>query len=208
MSEVALSRHPGINLGHTDKEAHAEAEETVFGFWVFLMSDLVLFALLFATYATMIGATDGGPGPRDVFELSAAAIETGILLLSSLTFGMASIAMKYGEHPLRLQTWLGFTLLLGLLFLGMELHDFVDMAAKGATPQRSGWLSAFYALVSTHGIHVAAGCVWIAVTMVQVRVFGLRREVKLRILRLGLFWHLLDVVWIFIFSVVYLGGLA
>ena len=208
MTILVPSRHPGINLAHTDAEAHREAEETVFGFWVFLMSDLVLFALLLATYAAMIGATDGGPGPRDVFELSGAAMETAILLLSSLTFGMASIAMKYGEHPLRLQAWLGATLLLGLAFLGLELKDFATMAAQGAVPQRSGWLSAFYALVSTHGLHVAAGCLWIVVTMVQVRLFGLRRAVKLRVLRLGLFWHLLDVVWIFIFSVVYLGGLA
>ncbi|RIY02602.1 cytochrome o ubiquinol oxidase subunit III [Aureimonas flava] len=208
MSAVPPSLHPGINLGHTDPEAHRHAEEAVFGFWVFLMSDLVLFALLFATYAAMTGATDGGPGPRDVFELRSAALETAILLLSSLTFGMASIAMKYGEHPRRLVLWLVVTLALGLAFLGLEMRDFAKMAADGATPQRSGWLSAFFALVSTHGLHVAAGCAWIGVMLVQLRVFGLRREVKLRILRLGLFWHLLDVVWIFIFSVVYLGGLA
>ncbi|MBS9719677.1 cytochrome c oxidase subunit 3 [Tianweitania sp. BSSL-BM11] len=208
MSTAARNRHPGINLGNTDPHTHAQAEETLFGFWVFLMSDLVLFALLFATYASMIGATDGGPGPKDVFELSSAAIETGVLLLSSLTMGMASIAMKYKEHPTRLYGWLGVTLLLGLVFLGLEAHDFVKMASEGATPQRSGWLSSFYALVSTHGLHVLAGCIWLTISIIQLAVFGLRSEVKLRIMRLSLFWHLLDVVWIFIFSVVYLGGLA
>lgn len=208
MSKLSLHRHPGLNLGHTDPQAHREAEETVFGFWVFLMSDLVLFALLFATYATMLGATDGGPGPKDVFEIGGAALETGVLLLSSLTFGMASIAMKYDEARGRLTLWLAATLGLGLLFLGLELRDFATMAGQGAVPSRSGWLSALYALLATHGLHVAAGCVWIAVMIVQIQVFGLRQEVKLRILRLGLFWHLLDIVWIGIFSVVTLGGLA
>ncbi|MBB3936563.1 cytochrome c oxidase subunit 3 [Aureimonas phyllosphaerae] len=208
MSLLSQHRHPGLNLDHTDPETHRQAEETLFGFWVFLMSDLVLFALLFATYASMLGATDGGPGPRDVFELSSAALETGVLLLSSLTMGMASIAMKYEEAPSRLYVWLAVTLVLGLVFLGLEVRDFVKMASDGATPQRSGWLSSFYALVSTHGLHVAAGCVWLILSIIQLAVFGLRSEVKLRIMRLSLFWHLLDVVWIFIFSVVYLGGLA
>ena len=204
----SINLHPGINLGATDPETHFDAEETIFGFWVFLMSDLVLFALLFATYATMLGGTDGGPGPRDIFEISGAALETGVLLLSSLTFGMASIAMKYGESRQRLMLWLAVTLLLGLTFLGLELKDFADWAAQGAAPSRSGWLSALTALVGTHGLHVTAGCIWIIVMMVQVQVFGLRSEVKLRIMRLALFWHLLDIVWIGIFSVVYLGGLA
>lgn len=208
MSDLGLHRHPGLNLGRTDPEAHRDAEEAVFGFWVFLMSDLVLFALLFAVYVTMIGATDGGPGPRDVFDLASAAMQTGVLLLSSLTFGMASLAMKYDKAPRKLILWLAVTLALGLLFLGLELRDFATMAGEGAVPSRSGWLSAFYALLSTHGLHVFAGCVWITVMLVQIRVFGLRSEVKLRILRLGLFWHLLDIVWIGIFSVVYLGGLA
>jgi cytochrome o ubiquinol oxidase subunit 3 len=201
-------RHPGLNLGTTDPKAHRAAEELVFGFWVFLMSDLVLFALLFATYATMIDATAGGPGARDVFELRSAAIETGVLLCSSFTFGMASLAMKYDARPRRLLFWLSVTLILGLLFVGLEVRDFLTMFTKGAVPSRSGFLSAFFVLVPTHGLHVIVGSIWIMVMIAQVLIFGIERDVKLRILRLGLFWHFLDIVWIGIFSVVYLQGLA
>lgn len=201
-------RYPGINLGRTEAVAHARAEEKVFGFWVFLMSDLVLFALLFATYAAMVDATAGGPTAWHVFELKSAAIETGVLLASSFTFGMASLAMKYSDSRIRLLAWMAVTLLLGFTFLGFELHDFMTMIGEGAAATRSGFLSAFFVLVSTHGIHVTAGCIWIVVMMVQILVFGIDRDVKIRLLRLGLFWHFLDIVWVGIFSVVYLQGLA
>lgn len=201
-------RHPGINLGSTDPEMHAKAEEVLFGFWVYMMSDLILFTLMFATYATMQDAQAGGPGPKDVFDLKSVGIETGLLLVSSFTYGMASIAMKYRHSKARLLVWLGVTLLLGLGFLGFELHDFLKMIGEGAGPQRSGFLSSFFGLVGLHGLHVTAGCIWIAVMMVQVLVLGVEREVKTRIMRLGLFWHLLDIVWVGIFSIVYLQGLA
>lgn len=201
-------KHPGINLGLAHGDAHDAAEVVVFGFWVFLMSDLVLFGLLFATYVVMLDATAGGPGPKDLFDIRGAGTETFILLTSSFTFGMASLAMKYGRHPLRLQFWLAVTLILGLIFLGFEVHDFISMFAKGGEPSRSGFLSAFFALVPTHGLHVTAGCIWILVMMVQVAVFGIDTPVKTRILRLGLFWHFLDIVWVGIFSLVYLAGLA
>ncbi len=201
-------KHPGLNLGDTDSGAHEAAEEVIFGFWVFLMSDLVLFALLFATYATMIGATVGAPGPKDVFDLTSVSIETGALLTSSFTFGMASLAMKYEMHPRKLVFWLLVTLGLGLVFLGLEIHDFWSMFAKDAYPTRSGFLSAFFALVPTHGLHVTIGMIWIVAMLAQIKVFGIDRGVKLGILRLGLFWHLLDIVWICIFSFVYLQGLA
>lgn len=201
-------RYPGINLGATEPETHASAEEKVFGFWVFLMSDLIIFALLFATYATMIAATAGGPSARDIFEIKSAAIETGVLLTSSFTFGMASLAMKYSRSRGLLLFWLAVTLLLGVTFLGFEVRDFVIMVGEGAAPTRSGFLSALFVLVSTHGLHVTAGCIWIVVMMVQVRVFGIDRNVKLRLLRLGLFWHFLDIIWVGIFSVVFLQGLA
>jgi cytochrome o ubiquinol oxidase subunit 3 len=201
-------RYPGINLGATEPETHASAEEKVFGFWVFLMSDLIIFALLFATYATMIPATAGGPTAGDIFDIRSAAIETGVLLVSSFTFGMASLAMKYRKDGGRLLVWLAVTLLLGIVFLGFEVRDFVKSVGEGAPPTRSGFLSAFFALVSTHGMHVTAGCIWIVVMMAQVLVFGIDRNVKLRLLRLGLFWHFLDIIWVGIFSVVYLQGLA
>ena len=208
MSLTRHHLHPGLNLGHTDPETHEKAEEALFGFWIFLMSDLVLFALLFATYASMLGSTDGGPGPRDVFELSSAALETGVLLISSLTMGMASLAMKYREPQVRLYGWLVATLTLGLVFLWLGGSEFVKMAGEGATAQRSGWSSSFHALVGMHWLHVAAGCIWLALSIVQLGVFGPKSQIKLRLMRLSLFWHLLDIVWIFIFSVVYLGGLA
>jgi len=201
-------KHPGLNLGDTDPQAHAAAEELVFGFWVFLMSDLILFALLFATYATMTHATAGGPGGRTLFELKSAALETGVLLASSFTFGMASLAMKYVEQRRVLIFWLSVTLLLGACFLGLEIHDFLTMFAKGGAPTRSGFLSAFFILVPTHGLHVLAGSIWMIVMIVQIMVFGIDQGVKIRILRLGLFWHFLDIIWIGIFSVVYLRGLA
>ena len=201
-------KHPGLNLGATDPEAHEAAEEEIFGFWVFLMSDLVLFALLFATYATMIDATAGGPGPKDVFDLKSVSIETAALLTSSFTYGLASLAMKYEAHPRRMMFWLSVTLALGAVFLALELHDFLKMFSEGAVPSRSGFLSAFFALVPTHGLHVLFGCIWLIAILVQTSLFGIDRQVKLAVLRLGLFWHLLDVVWICIFSVVYLQGLA
>ena len=200
-------RHPGLNLGEHDPEVHDAAEGALFGFWIFLMSDAVIFALLFATYGVMLPGTAGGPGPAGEFKLAGAFIETLVLLSSSFTFGLASLALKYEQGQRVLLGWLGLTLLLGMVFLGLELHDFATMAADGAVPSRSGFLSAFFALVSTHGLHVLAGCVWIVVMMVQLRVFGANERVKVNLLRLGLFWHFLDIVWVAIFSVVYLQGL-
>lgn len=200
-------KHAGINLGETDEDTHERAGADVFGFWVFLMSDAVLFALLFATYGVMLPATAGGPTPAEEYKVLPAFIETLILLTSSLTFGMASVAMKHNGGQRWLLGWLAVTLALGLAFLGFELHDFMTMFAEGAVPSRSGYLSSFFALVPLHGLHVAAGCLWLVVMMVQLRVFGSDARVKINLLRLGLFWHFLDIVWIAIFSVVYLQGL-
>lgn len=200
-------RHAGLNLGPTDELTDVQAESGVFGFWVFLMSDAVIFALLFATYGTMLAATAGGPTAAGEFKIKSAFVETLILLTSSFTFGMASIAMKYSERRSPLLAWLAVTLLLGLGFLGMEVHDFVTMFGDRAYPTRSGFLSAFFALVPLHGLHVLAGSLWIAVMMAQVLVIGLDARVKINILRLGLFWHFLDIIWIAIFTLVYLHGL-
>jgi len=203
----ATFKYPGVNLGEAHGAAHVKAELVVFGFWVFLMSDLIFFGLMFAIYITMLSATAGGPGPKDLFDLGSLLAQTMILLTSSLTFGIASISMKYEAGRGRLMAWLGVTLLLGFAFLFLEIRDFAAMADKGGVPSRSGFLSAFFGLVPLHGLHVASGCLWLIVMLIQIRVFGMSEAVKTRLLRLALFWHFLDVVWIGIFSVVYFGGL-
>lgn len=204
------TKHPGINLGGHHGDAHQQAETPVFGFWVFLMSDLIIFGLLFATYVTMLNPMSfaGGPTPEDVLNLPSAFAQTMLLLVSSLTCGFAGLAIKHQQSMARTNFWLLLTLMLGVSFLVLELHDFQAMIAQGAGPQRSGYLSAFFGLVSLHGLHVAAGCIWIVVMLVQLRVFGANTVIKIRLLLLGLFWHFLDVIWIGIFSIVYLGGLA
>jgi cytochrome o ubiquinol oxidase subunit 3 len=200
-------RHPGINLGDSDAGTHRRAEGDVFGFWVFLMSDAVVFALLFATYGAMLPGTAGGPTPATEYKIGPVFVETVVLLTSSFTFGMASVAMKHDQSHRPMLGWMGLTLLLGLTFLGLELHDFATMFNHGAYPNRSGYLSSFFALVPLHGLHVAAGCLWLAVLIAQVPIFGRDARVKINVLRLGLFWHFLDLIWIAIFSVVYLQGL-
>jgi cytochrome o ubiquinol oxidase subunit 3 len=204
---AAEGKHAGLNLGFTDESTHEQAGSAVFGFWVFLMSDAVVFALLFATYGVMVSATVGGPTPASEYKIGPAFVETLTLLTSSFTFGMASIAMKHNLGRPILLGWLAATLVLGLAFLGMEVHDFASMFSDGAVPMRSGFLSSFFALVPLHGLHVLAGSVWLMVMMAQVLTFGLDARVKINLLRLGLFWHFLDIVWIAIFSVVYLQGL-
>ncbi|MGC3872479.1 cytochrome o ubiquinol oxidase subunit III [Halomonas sp. GXIMD04776] len=205
----ARHHHPGLNLGNTDPETHEAAESLLFGFWIFLMSDLVLFALLFATYAaTSQHGIAGGPTPADLFELKNPFIETLLLLVSSFTFGLAALALKYRQDRSRLMFWLVVTFLLGAGFVVMEARDFMKMASEGHTPQQSAYLSAFFALVGTHGLHVTAGLMWILIMLVQVLVFGLAGEVKTRLLRLAIFWHMLDIVWICIFTFVYLFGVS
>lgn len=199
-------RHVGLNLKSGSSEI-GEAEADIYGFWIFLMSDAILFALLFAIYGTQLAATAGAPGPGAEFKISSAFIETAILLSSSLTYGLASISMKYDRTRIGLVLFLCVTLALGIAFLRFEVKDFMTMMSNHAAPERSGFLSAFFALVPTHGIHVTAGCIWIVVMLVQIAVFGLDDKVKLNLLKLGLFWHFLDIVWIAIFSVVYLQGI-
>ena len=172
------------------------------------MSDAILFGLLFATYATMLHSTAGGPGPAKLFDIKSAFIETLALLSSSFTYGMASLALKYGRRSGQLLAWLGVTLILAVVFLGFEVHDFKSMFHKGGVPSRSGFLSAFFALVPLHGLRVTAGLVWMVALVLQLAVYGIDKDVKFGFLRLGLFWHFLDIVWVAIFSVIYLGGLT
>lgn len=208
MSAATPLRYPGINLGSAHPDAEEKGEELLFGFWVFLMSDAIIFGLLFATYAVMLHARAGGPGPQKLYDIHSAFIETLALLSSSFTYGMASLTLKHGRHKAPLIAWLLVTMCLGMLFLWFESHDFLSMFHKGAGPDRSGYLSAFFALVPLHGLHVTSGIIWMLALIGQIGRFGVDREVKLGIMRLGLFWHFLDIIWVVIFSFVYLGGLA
>ena len=204
-------RHAGLNLEHANRGETEQVESGVFGFWIFLMSDAVIFALLFALFGTSLGATAGAPDLAGIVKLAPAFIETMLLLTSSFTFGMASIELKrthrLTRHHQRLAVyWLLATWALGIAFLGMEVNDFVTMAHEGATPDHSFFLSAFTVLVGTHGLHVLTGVVWLPVLLLQMAALGLDRPLKVNLIRLSLFWHFLDIVWIAIFSVVYLQG--
>jgi cytochrome o ubiquinol oxidase subunit III len=208
MSAATPLRYPGINLGAAHSETEQKSGELLFGFWVFLMSDAIIFGVLFATYAIMLHARAGGPGPQTLYDIKSAFIETLALLSSSFTYGMASLALKHGKRQRALIGWLLVTMCLGGLFLRLEVGDFLTMFQQGAGPDRSGYLSAFFALVPLHGLHVTSGIVWMAALIGQIRRYGIDRDVKLGLLRLGLFWHFLDIVWVVIFSFIYLGGLA
>ncbi|MCA8927617.1 MAG: cytochrome c oxidase subunit 3 [Alphaproteobacteria bacterium] len=181
--------------------------ERALGFWLYLITDAVLFAVLFANYAVLLPGTAGGPAPGEIFTLWRVAAETGLLLCSSLTFGFLAISALSGAHG-RANLWLLVTFLLGAGFVALEIGEFAEMAANGATPQRSGFLSGFVALVGTHGLHVSFGLLMLAVMFVQIQVKGLTHPVLSRLYRLGLFWHFLDLIWIGIFSFVYLPGLV
>ena len=209
MTQPNAKLHPGLNLGHHHGEAHNQAETVVFGFWVFLMSDLILFGLTFASYITLANKMGmaSGPTPADIIDLVNVFAQTVLLLVSSLTFGVASLTMRHKMPAKVTIAWLGLSLVLGLAFLGLAALDFLNMANQGAVPSRSGYLSGLWSLVGLHAVHVTAGCFWIMIMIAQIAVLGLHPIVKSRVLRLGLFWHFLDIVWIGIFSIVYLGGL-
>ena len=206
MSTHPKKRYPGINLVDCHESEHCRVEVSIFGFWVFMMSDLILFGLMFAVYITMIESTAGGPEPKDILNFTSLGIQTVLLLLSSMTIGFAAIAMKHKEFKKQLFPWLLATLVLGLLFFVFEIKDFIDMAKDGAVPSRSGYLSAFYAIVGLHGFHVLMGSIWLIVILFQLKSHGLIPIVQSRILRLALLWHFLDVIWIGIFTIVYFGG--
>ncbi|WP_171103065.1 cytochrome c oxidase subunit 3 [Ruegeria sp. HKCCD7255] len=208
MKRAPSHSYPGINLGENHASADKATEVVTFGFWVFLMSDLVYFGLMFGVYITMIDAQAGGPGPHELFDLKSIFAQTMILLTSSLTVGLAMLALKYNLPRPRIVLWFGVTLVLGISFLVLEIRDFVNMAAQGGIPKRSGFLSAFYGLVPLHGLHVAAGCIWLIVLGIQLRMMGLTDLLMSRMVRLALFWHFLDLIWIGIITIVYFGGLA
>jgi cytochrome o ubiquinol oxidase subunit III len=201
---TALLHHPAAHAD-THEHHHDAGASTVFGFWIYLMSDCLLFASLFAAYAVLSGNTAGGASGKDLFDLPYVAIETLGLLLSSVTYGMAMLAMNRGDRG-RVIAWLGVTFLFGLAFIGMELNEFHHLIAEGHGPNHSAFLSSFFTLVGTHGLHVASGLLWMAVMLAQILRMGLTEKVRTRLMCLSLFWHFLDVVWICVFTVVYLMG--
>jgi len=178
---------------------------TTFGFWVYIMTDCVLFATLFATYAVLHHNTFGGPAGQQLFSLPYVLTETLVLLTSSFTCGLGILAAR-AARPRQVLAWFGVTFLLGLAFLTLELTDFGQMVAAGNSWSRSGFLSSFFTLVGTHGAHITAGLLWMLVLIAKVASGGLTRNNIRRLTLLSLFWHFLDLIWIFIFTIVYLFG--
>ncbi|AOX16400.1 cytochrome o ubiquinol oxidase subunit III [Kozakia baliensis] len=201
MANQATMPH-GAAHGHDEHEHHETP--VVFGFWVYLMTDCILFGTLFATFAVMRNQFAGGPTGKELFELGGVGLETAILLLSSITFGFGALA-AHARNKGAMLGWLAITFLLGVSFVGLEIREFSHMIADGAGPDRSAFLSAFFTLVATHGLHVTCGLIWIVVLMVQSmgpQAFTTRYMDKLQCL--SLFWHFLDIVWICVFTFVYL----
>jgi cytochrome o ubiquinol oxidase subunit III len=188
-----------------DEHEHPDGGSTMLGFWLYLMSDCLVFAVLFATFGVLGGSFAAGPSPKDLFDLPLVAVNTSMLLLSSITYGFAVLEMQKNRvQPMLI--WLVVTGLFGAAFVGIELSEFAHMIREGATPQRSAFLSSFFTLVGTHGLHVTFGIIWMITLIVQVIKFGLIEANKRRLLCLSMFWHFLDVVWIGVFTFVYLMG--
>lgn len=188
-----------------DEPHHAEGSSTMLGFWIYLMRDCLIFAVLFAIYGVLGGNYAAGPSPKDLFDLRLVALNTSMLLLSSITYGFAMLAMVK-KRVAATQGWLVITAAFGLAFVGIELYEFAHMIHEGATPQRSAFLSSFYTLVGTHGLHVSFGLIWLFTLMVQIGRHGLVPANARRLMCLSMFWHFLDVIWIGVFSFVYLLG--
>jgi len=204
-----MSGMAGMNreLFHLPEEPHhPEGSSTMLGFWMYLMSDCLIFAMLFATYGVLGTSYAGGPGPRELFDLPLVALNTSMLLFSSITYGFAMLSMTERRQGAML-AWLAVTGLFGLAFLSIELYEFAHLIHEGAVPQRSAFLSSFFTLVGTHGLHVLFGTIWLVVLMVQVRLKGLIPANCRRLMCLSLFWHFLDVIWIGVFTFVYLMGM-
>lgn len=201
MSSLKLS--PAMDAEHA---AHTH-DKTSFGFWVYLMTDLVLFATLFATYAVLHDNTWGGPTAGEIFSMPFVLAETILLLTSSFTVGLAMLAIRGGLRTLAL-AWFTITFLLGAGFLGMELYEFNKLVHEGLAWHTNAFMSSFFTLVGTHGAHIAVGLLWMAVMMIKLAKQGATHNNVRRLTLLSLFWHFLDIVWIFIFTFVYLMGAA
>lgn len=186
-----------------EEHEHEPGGSTMLGFWIYLMSDCLIFAVLFATYGVLAGAYAAGPRPEEIFELPLLAVNTAMLLFSSITYGFSMIAMQ-NRNKRAVLGWLAVTAAFGLCFVGVEIYEFAALFHEGATPQRSAFLSAFFTLVATHGLHVSFGILWMVVLMVQVHRRGLIAGNRRRLMCLSMFWHFLDVIWIGVFTFVYL----
>ena len=190
-------------LGHRGPESKSIV--VPYGFWLFVLSDMVMFSALFASYATLVHATDGGPITNQVFHRDLVAVETIALLLSSFLCGLAMITARR-SNMVWTQVWLALTGLFGLVFLSIEISEFSTMIAIGAGPQRSAFLSAFFTLVGCHGAHVTAGLMWLGTMMAQIWAKGFQPHIMRRLLCYSIFWHALDIIWVAIFTIVYLIG--
>jgi cytochrome o ubiquinol oxidase subunit 3 len=188
---------------HGEGHGHGGESQTTMGFWIYLMSDCLIFAVLFATFGVLAGATAQGPTGRGLFELEFVLGETMLLLASSFTFGLAMLSLQAGTLR-RATGWLVATFVLGAAFVGMEVYEFAELMHRGAVPQASAYLSAYFTLVGTHGLHVSFGLVWLAVMLHQIHHFGLTPVTRRRMACLSLFWHFLDLVWICVFTFIYL----
>ena len=204
---MASDAHTSGTVYREEYEHPDTVANQAFGFWIYLMTDLILFAAIFATYAVLAHSYAGGPSGKDLFDLHYTFGETMLLLFSSATYGMAVLAMYKGRKN-RVLVWLAVTFVLGLGFISMEINEFYHMILDGNGPQRSGFLSAFFTLVGTHGAHVSFGLIWMAVMVIQLISKGLTTPVQSRLMRLSMFWHFLDIVWIGVFTIVYLMGVT
>ncbi|MBS0445418.1 MAG: cytochrome o ubiquinol oxidase subunit III [Proteobacteria bacterium] len=195
--------------GLSEEAGHAGAQRIVvgYGFWIFLISDIIMFSAFFATYAVLTDSTAGGPSGRDLFDLRTVAVETGCLLASTFFCGIAGIGAQARRNAM-FHGAMAVTFVLGAGFVAIELHEFATMIGEGAGPARSAFLSAFFALIGCHGLHVSAGLLWLLTMMAQVYAKGYRDDILRRILCFSLFWHTLDIVWVGLFSLVYLAGTA
>ncbi|MFV0299794.1 MAG: cytochrome o ubiquinol oxidase subunit III [Paracoccus sp. (in: a-proteobacteria)] len=207
MSATLITDPQDERVFHPEAEPdHPEGASTPLGFWIYLMSDCLIFSTLFATFAVLGHRYGGGPGPKDVLDLSLVAVNTAMLLCSSITYGFAMLAM-HDDDQRGVMKWLGVTAVFGLCFLGIELYEFSHLIGEGAGPSRSAFLSAFFTLVGTHGLHVTFGLIWMATLVVQIRQRGLTAANRRRLECLSMFWHFLDVIWIGVFTFVYLMGM-
>ncbi|MES2327594.1 MAG: cytochrome o ubiquinol oxidase subunit III [Pseudomonadota bacterium] len=202
---IGLTHHGSEDTGLGQRGPASKSIVVPYGFWLFVLSDMVLFSALFATYASLVHATDGGPTTNQLFDRRLVAVETLALLASSFVCGLAMIMAKR-RNMAWTQGWLVVTGLLGLVFLSIELFEFAKMIGEGAGPQRSAFLSSFFTLVGCHGVHVTAGLLWLGTMMAQIWAKGFREDIMRRLLCFSVFWHALDIIWVGIFTIIYLIG--